>query len=50
MGKLADGIVIGSALVERIAKLPVHEPHTSADLQHCTALIGMARDVINKIK
>ncbi|HAJ75298.1 MAG TPA: tryptophan synthase subunit alpha [Gammaproteobacteria bacterium] len=50
MGKLADGVVIGSALVGRIAELPVHEPQTSAGLQHCTAVIGVVRDVLNKIK
>jgi tryptophan synthase alpha chain len=50
MGELADGIVIGSALVERIARLPVHDPQTSADLQHCSAEIGVIRDALNKIK
>jgi|TARA_B100001964_G_scaffold115375_1_gene128567 tryptophan synthase alpha chain len=50
MGKLADGVVIGSALVERIAKLPAHELQSSADLQHCTAEIAVVRDALNQIK
>jgi tryptophan synthase alpha chain len=47
MGGLADGVVIGSALVNKIAELPRSSVHTQDDINECTNLIGVARKALN---
>lgn len=48
MGQLADGIIIGSALVEQIAKLVDQELHTASALKQATSVIASARKAIDK--
>ena len=47
MGGLADGVVIGSALVNKIAKLPHASVQAQDDISECTNLIGVARKALN---
>ena len=49
MGSLANGVVIGSALVNKIAELPPTNPQLKSDIQKCTNIIGMARKALNSI-
>ncbi|MDA1370098.1 MAG: tryptophan synthase subunit alpha [Proteobacteria bacterium] len=50
MGELADGVVIGSALVSKIAELPGTPRQEGPELQRCSAIIGVAREVLNNLK
>ena len=50
MALLADGIIIGSALVEQIAKLANQEEHEASAITQAAAVIGIARESINNIK
>lgn len=50
MGRLADGVVIGSALVEQIAQLADQEVQEASQIKQATAIIGLARNAINDIK
>ena len=49
MAELADGVIIGSALVDKIAKLADQQAPGEADLTAATALIGAVRKAINDI-
>lgn len=49
MGKLADGVIIGSALVERIGLLPDRADQDPVALSETTAVIGEAREALNKL-
>ena len=49
MGSLANGVVIGSALVNKIAELPPTNPQLKSDIQECTNIIGIARKALNSI-
>jgi len=50
MAALADGVIIGSALVEQIEKLSTKEVVKEADISQATALIALARTAIDNIK
>ncbi len=50
MGRLADGVIIGSALVEQIAQLGDQELHDASDLKRTTAVIAAAREAIDRIE
>ena len=47
LGRLADGVVIGSALVNKIAELPHTSVQAQDDINECTNLIGVARKALN---
>jgi len=47
MNKLGDGIIIGSALVERIAQLPAATSRESAHISEAVALIGSLRKALD---
>tara|TARA_R110002073_G_scaffold308322_1_gene478209 strand:- start:21 stop:839 length:819 start_codon:yes stop_codon:yes gene_type:complete len=49
MGKLADGVIIGSALVEKIAELADQVGQDEAVLLATTAVIGEAREALDNI-
>ncbi|MEX0963425.1 MAG: tryptophan synthase subunit alpha [Pseudohongiellaceae bacterium] len=49
MGKLADGVIIGSALVERIALLAQRADVDGAALIEATAVIGEAREALDNL-
>jgi tryptophan synthase alpha chain len=49
MGKLADGVIIGSALVEKIATLADQQEHTAHQLQDTTKVIAEAREALDKL-
>ncbi|MEQ8408655.1 MAG: tryptophan synthase subunit alpha [Gammaproteobacteria bacterium] len=50
MAKLADGVIIGSALVERIATLTRGELPTTAQLREITDVIAVARQAIDTLE
>jgi tryptophan synthase alpha chain len=50
MARLADGVIIGSALVAQIAEMPATQTQSAADIEQATSVIGLARDSINNIK
>ena len=47
MSELADGVIIGSALVERIARLPPTQSRRPDDVGEVTALIGSVRRALD---
>ena len=49
MGKLADGVIIGSALVEKIALLADHLEHDSGLLRDTVKVISEAREALDKL-
>ena len=49
MAELSDGVVIGSALVAKIAKLAVSEGISEEQISFTIAIIKEARKEINKI-
>ena len=49
MGKLADGVIIGSALVEKIALLADQVEHESALLSDTIRVISEAREALDKL-
>lgn len=49
MGKLADGVIIGSALVEKIALLADHLEHDSGLLRDTIKVISEAREALDKL-
>ncbi len=50
MGRLADGVIIGSALVEQIAQLADQEVHDTEDLIRVTGVIAAARQAMDKLQ
>ncbi|PCH59199.1 MAG: tryptophan synthase subunit alpha [SAR86 cluster bacterium] len=50
MAELADGVIIGSALVQKIASLSPASLGDKASLEHAVALIASARKSIDNIK
>ena len=48
MASVSDGIIIGSALVEQIAKLSGGAPE-KPELSNCCAVIGEARSAIDSL-
>ena len=50
MAELADGVIIGSALVNEIGKLADTEQQEEAALSQCCAVIGSARKAIDNLK
>ncbi len=48
MAAISDGVIVGSALVEKIARLS-ESPKGDAELQQSVALIGTLRDAIDNI-
>lgn len=50
MARLADGVVIGSALVAKIAELPAGQPRDSAALAQTVAVIQACRDALNTLE
>jgi tryptophan synthase alpha chain len=50
MAELSDGIVIGSALVEKIAQLGDQELHEKSRISQTCEVIGLARQALNDIK
>ena len=50
MAELADGVVIGSALVSEIGKLADTEQQDAASISQCCAVIGAARKAIDNFK
>ncbi|NQV68769.1 MAG: tryptophan synthase subunit alpha [Pseudohongiella sp.] len=50
MGRLSDGIIIGSALVEKIAQLADQEQQDDALVAQTTAVIAAAREALNNIR
>jgi tryptophan synthase alpha chain len=50
MAALAEGVIIGSALVNEIGKLADTEPQDGDSLRQCCAVIGAAREAIDKLK
>ena len=50
MAELADGVVIGSALVGKIAELPDKEEQDEQNISQTVALIGQVRNAIDCIK
>ena len=48
MASVSDGIIIGSALVEQIAKLSGGAP-VKPELSNCCAVIGGARSAIDSL-
>jgi len=49
MAAQADGIIIGSALVQQIAGLSENESRSAATLTRTCAIIGVAREAIDKL-
>jgi tryptophan synthase alpha chain len=49
MGRLADGIIIGSALVEKIGAMADVEAQDALVLAETTAVIAAAREALNKL-
>jgi tryptophan synthase alpha chain len=49
MGKLADGVIIGSALVEKIALLPDQVEHDVQVLGNTVKVISQAREALDKL-
>jgi len=49
MGKLADGVIIGSALVEKIALLAAQKQHEKQRLLDTTKVIAQAREALDKL-
>ena len=49
MGQLADGVIIGSALVEKIALLADQVDQDAAVLSETTQVIAQAREALNKL-
>ena len=49
MGALSEGVIIGSALVERIEKLPSNDSATEQQLAHVTEVIKSARGALDEI-
>lgn len=49
MGALADGVIIGSALVEKIASLSGQSAPNAEQLSEATEVIGEAREALDKI-
>ncbi len=47
IAKVADAVVVGSALINRIAELPDHDHHTLAALQQQTSLIADMRKAMD---
>ena len=50
MGELADGVIIGSALVSEIAKLPASAASDAQQLDATVAVIAAARDALDRLK
>jgi tryptophan synthase alpha subunit len=49
MGKLADGVIIGSAVVEKIALLPDQVDHDEQQLSDTIKVITDAREALDKL-
>ena len=49
MGQLADGVIIGSALVEKIALLADQVEQVTAVLGETTQVIAQAREALDKL-
>lgn len=49
MGQLSDGVIIGSALVEKIALLKDCEDQDANQIEQTTAVIAAAREALNKL-
>ena len=49
MGKLADGVIIGSALVEKIALLADQVEHDERQLSNTIKVITEAREALDKL-
>lgn len=49
MGELADGVIIGSALVERIGQLADQIEHDEETLKATTSVIAEAREALDKL-
>lgn len=50
MAEAADGVIIGSALVDKIASLGSQKPPSESDLTATTSFIGVVREAINNIR
>jgi tryptophan synthase alpha chain len=50
MAEISDGVIIGSALVEKIALLVDQDSQDSADIVRTTEIIDLARQAINDIR
>ena len=50
MAACGDGVVIGSALVDKIAELADSETHAETALSASSSIIGLARQAIDKVK
>ena len=48
MGSIADGVIIGSALVEKIAELSGETPHTVERLRAVSEVIRLARGALDE--
>lgn len=49
MGRLSDGVIIGSALVEKIALLDDRKEQDEQQIEQTTAIIAAAREALNKL-
>jgi tryptophan synthase alpha subunit len=49
MGALSEGVIIGSALVERIEKLSPGDTASAQQLAHVTEVIKTAREALDSL-
>jgi tryptophan synthase alpha subunit len=49
MGALSEGVIIGSALVERIEKLPSDDTASAQQLAQVTEVIKTAREALDTL-